>query len=51
MDTLTADARLKQRITESAIIGHLLQAHLPGEQLPAVVLRGGKRIELKLPQQ
>ena len=50
-DILVEVGDLKRRITESAIIGHLLQAHLPGEQLPAVVLRGGKRVELKLPQQ
>ncbi|MFN0076677.1 MAG: Trx7/PDZ domain-containing (seleno)protein [Prosthecobacter sp.] len=50
-DILVEVGDLKQRITESAIIGHLLQEHLPGEQLPAVVLRGGKRVELKLPQQ
>jgi serine protease Do len=50
-DILVEVGDLKQRITESAIIGHLLQAHLPGEQLPAVVLRGGKLLELKLPQQ
>ncbi len=50
-DILVEVGDLNQRITESAIIGHLLQEHLPGEQLPAVVLRGGKRVELKLPQQ
>jgi hypothetical protein len=42
---------LKQRITESAIIGHLLQHHRPGEKLTAIVQRSGKRVELKLPQQ
>jgi hypothetical protein len=50
-DILIEVGELKQRITESAIIGHLLLHHLPGEQLPAAVLRGGKRLELKLPQQ
>ncbi len=50
-DILVEVGDLKQRITESTIIGHLLQHHLPGEKLPAVVLRGGKRVELKLPQQ
>lgn len=50
-DILVEAGDLKQRITESAIIGHLLLHHLPGEKLPAVVLRGGKRVELKLPQQ
>lgn len=50
-DILVEVGDLKQRVTESAIIGHLLLHHLPGEQLPAVVVRGGKRVELKLPQQ
>lgn len=50
-DILVEAGGMQQRITESAIIGRLLQDHLPGEQLPAVVLRGGKRVELKLPQQ
>lgn len=50
-DILIEVGDLKQRITESGIIGHLLLHHLPGEQLPTVVLRGGKRVELKLPQQ
>lgn len=50
-DILVEVGDMKQRITESAIIGHLLLHHLPGEKLPAVVLRGGKRVDLKLPQQ
>lgn len=50
-DILIEAGDLRQRITESAIIGHLLLHHLPGEKLPAAVLRGGKRVELKLPQQ
>lgn len=39
------------RLTESALIGDLLQAHLPGEILPTTVLRAGQRLELALPQQ
>jgi serine protease Do len=50
-DILVQVGDLKQRITESAIIDHLLQHHRPGEKLTAIVQRGGKRIELKLPQQ
>lgn len=50
-DIIVQVGDLKSRITESYLIGRLLQDHLPGEQLPAVVLRGGKRVELKLPQQ
>lgn len=42
---------LKQRLTGSALIGDLLLHHLPGEKLPATVLRGQERLELKLPQQ
>jgi hypothetical protein len=50
-DILVQIGDLKQRITESAIIGHLLQRHRPGEKLTAIVQRSGKRVELKLPQQ
>lgn len=50
-DILIQIGGLKQRITESAIIGDLLQHHLPGEKIPAVILRGKERVELKLPQQ
>lgn len=50
-DVLVQVGDWQQRMTESAIIGQLLQNHRPGEKLPAVVLRGGKRVELKLPQQ
>ena len=50
-DILLEVADLKRRITESALIGHLLQEHRPGEKLPAVVLRGTERISLQVPQQ
>lgn len=49
-DILIEVGDLKQRTSESAIIGYLLRHHIPGEKLPTVVLRGGKRVELKLPQ-
>jgi len=39
------------RVTESELIGRLLQKHLPGEQLKATVLRGQQRVELNLPMQ
>lgn len=42
---------MKLRTTESALIGELLQHHLPGEKIPSVVIRGKERLELKLPQQ
>ncbi|MDI1311389.1 Trx7/PDZ domain-containing (seleno)protein [Prosthecobacter sp.] len=50
-DILIQIGDLKQRLTESAIIGGLLLHHLPGEKIPAVVLRGKERVELNLPQQ
>lgn len=42
---------LTQRMTESEFIGTLLQKYPGKAQLPAVVLRKGKRVELKLPMQ
>ncbi len=50
-DVLLQVEDLTTRMSESQIIGHLLISHLPGEKLPATVLRGGKRVELELPQQ
>ena len=39
------------RLTEGELIGALLQRHHVGEELPATVLRGPQRVELKLPMQ
>ena len=50
-DILIQVGDLKQRLTESALIGDLLLHHLPGEKIPATVLRGKERVELMLPQQ
>ena len=50
-DILVQIGDLNQRTTESSLIGDLLTHHLPGEKIPAVVLRGKERLELKLPQQ
>lgn len=50
-DVIVEIADLKQRLTESALIGKLLQEHRPGEKLPSMVLRGTERIKLQLPQQ
>lgn len=50
-DILIQIGEKKQRISESALIGDLLLHHLPGEKIPATVLRGKERLELKLPQQ
>ena len=50
-DILVQVGDLKQRISESALIGTLLQNHRPGEKLAATIVRGTDRMELKLPQQ
>ncbi len=42
---------LTGRITESAVLGHLLERHAPGAQVKATVLRGTARVELSLPVQ
>jgi hypothetical protein len=39
------------RITESELLGQLLQQHYPGERLKTAVLRGGQRLEIFLPMQ
>jgi S1-C subfamily serine protease len=39
------------RMTESELLGYLLQHHNPGERLIATVLRGGERLDLSLPMQ
>jgi hypothetical protein len=39
------------RITEGELIGALLQKHLPGDNIAAVVLRGQQKITLSLPMQ
>jgi hypothetical protein len=41
----------EREITESELIGRLLQAHVPGDKAPAVVLRGKERVDLMLPIQ
>jgi S1-C subfamily serine protease len=40
-----------QPTTESELIGRLLQTHVPGDKVKAVVLRGRERIDLWLPIQ
>lgn len=42
---------LDSRMTEGQLIGHLLVSHQPGEKIPATVLRGGKKVQLEMPQQ
>jgi len=50
-DVLIEVGNLQKKTTESALIGHLLQNHRPADKVDAVVLRAGKRVQLKLPQQ
>ena len=50
-DILVQAGDMKERVTEGRLIGELLTRHRPGEKLPAVVIRNGRRVELKLPQQ
>ena len=50
-DVLVQLGPIRERLSESALIGLLLQQHRPGEKIPAVVLRGERRLELSLPQQ
>lgn len=50
-DLLVQVGPLRERLSESALIGRLLQQHRPGEKLPVVVRRGGEPVELQLPQQ
>lgn len=50
-DVIVEIAGRSNRITESELIGYLLNSHQPGEQVKAVVLRGSERVELQLPIQ
>jgi serine protease Do len=50
-DILVEVGDLKHRLTESELIGQLLQSHRPGDKIPAIVLRGGERVKVSLPQQ
>lgn len=42
---------IQRRISESELIGDLLERHRPGEKVGAAVLRGGERLALTLPMQ
>lgn len=50
-DVLTEVDGIKDRITESRLHGHLMQARFKGDQVPVKVLREGRTIELSLPMQ
>jgi hypothetical protein len=40
-----------RRLTESELLGYLIQNKLPGERVPVTVLRAGERVNLELPLQ
>jgi S1-C subfamily serine protease len=50
-DVIVRIEGVPDRVTESQLIGDLLQKHQPGEQVKATVLRGERRIDLSLPIQ
>ncbi|MEY2407851.1 MAG: serine protease Do [Verrucomicrobiota bacterium] len=50
-DVLVECDKLEGRMSESQLIAHLLQKRMPGDHVPAVILRGGKRLEMELPMQ
>jgi serine protease Do len=50
-DVIVELAGSTARATESEWIGRLLRDYQPGDQIKAVILRDGKRIELTLPMQ
>ncbi len=50
-DVLVEIAGLTDRMTEGALLGHLLQTYKAGERVKATVLRPRERVELTLPMQ
>jgi len=50
-DILVSVDGISKRISESELIGRLLDRHQPGEKVPVTVLRGKDRVELSLPIQ
>lgn len=50
-DVIVELAGASNRLTESEVLGWLLQNHLVGDRVKATVLRGEQRIELSLPMQ
>ena len=42
---------ISRSLSESELIGRLLERHLPGDKVPATVWRRDKRVELSLPMQ
>ena len=47
---LSVDGQTRH-MTESQLLGYLLQRKMPGEKIPVTVLRGGDQINLELPMQ
>ena len=47
---LSVDSQTRH-MTESQLLGYLLQRKMPGEKIPVTVLRGGDQINLELPMQ
>ena len=50
-DVIVEIAGLSNRMSESELIGHILQGHPPGDKIPATVLRGDEKMKLSLPIQ
>jgi serine protease Do len=50
-DVIVALGEDTARMTESELLGRLLQTTRPGQKLKATVLRGAERVELQLPMQ
>ena len=50
-DVVVELAGMSARMTESELMGHLLQKHQAGEKLSTTVLRGQERVELVMPMQ
>jgi S1-C subfamily serine protease len=50
-DVIVQIAGQSKRMTESELIGRLLQNHQVGENVKTTVLRGNERVELSLPMQ
>jgi S1-C subfamily serine protease len=50
-DVLVGVEGLSSRLSESELIGLILQKHAPGKKLPARILRGRKEMNLQLPVQ
>jgi hypothetical protein len=50
-DVIVALENFSGRVSESELLGRVLQRHQPGDKLKATILRGTERLELELPVQ